>query len=74
MCENCYDTHLSGRVNNSLGKQVISNKVEDHRFALHKDKGFTPLVKKARSDSERHNQSQPAPLDAASAVVGARAD
>ena len=51
VCENCYDTHLSGRVNNSLGKQVISNKVEDHRFALHKDKGFTPLVKKARSDS-----------------------
>ncbi|EOD42153.1 hypothetical protein EMIHUDRAFT_349421 [Emiliania huxleyi CCMP1516] len=44
VCENCYDTHLSGRVNNSLGKQVISNKVEDHRFALHKDKGFTPLA------------------------------
>mmetsp|Transcript_76053 Transcript_76053/g.150701 ORF Transcript_76053/g.150701 Transcript_76053/m.150701 type:complete len:172 (-) Transcript_76053:219-734(-) len=47
ICENCYDDFKSGKVSNGLGKQVISTKAEDHRFFLHKDKSFTPLVKKA---------------------------
>ena len=47
MCESCYDLFKSGTVSNGLGKQVISAKAEDHSFKLHKDKGFSSLVKKA---------------------------
>ena len=47
VCESCYDLFKSGTVSNGLGKQVISAKAEDHSFKLHKDKGFSSLVKKA---------------------------
>eukprot|EP00962_Isochrysis_galbana_P025210 scaffold7740_cov112-Isochrysis_galbana.AAC.9 len=52
VCESCYDSHQKGVVTNSLGKQVISTKAEDHRFFLHKDKTFQPLVKKAAGMTE----------------------
>jgi len=51
-CETCFDSHQQGVVTNSLGKQVISTKAEDHRFALFKDKSFQPLVKKAAGMTE----------------------
>lgn len=47
ICENCYDGWAQGKMTNGLGKQVISSKVDDHRFELHKDKQFQGLVKKA---------------------------
>lgn len=46
-CETCYDAWVGGKVTNSLGKQAISLKPEDHRLCLHKDKNFSALVKKA---------------------------
>ena len=49
ICEHCYDQWAAGKMTNGLGKQVISTKAEDHRFELHKDKSFSPLVKKAGS-------------------------
>ena len=53
VCETCYDDWCSGKVKNGLGKQTISNKKEDHRFQLHKDKQFSSLVKKADGTTEK---------------------
>ena len=47
VCESCYDEWTKGKMTNGLGKQAISNKPSDHRLVLHKDKNFSPLVKKA---------------------------
>ena len=50
ICENCYDSFKTkGVMANGLGKQTISQKAGDHRFQLHKDKQFNPLVKKGAS-------------------------
>ena len=48
VCESCYDQAKSGKVENGLGKQVISANSADHKFDLFKDKAFSSLVKSAR--------------------------
>ena len=46
ICENCYDkSKKEGKVENGLGKQVISANAADHKFELFKDKAFSALVK-----------------------------
>lgn len=46
VCENCFDaSKRGGKVENGLGKQVISSNAADHKFELHKDKAFSSLVK-----------------------------
>ena len=45
-CETCYDAWVGGKMTNTLGKQTISLKPEDHRLCLHKDRNFSSLVKK----------------------------
>ena len=46
ICETCYDlAKTAGKVENGLGKQVISANASDHKFELFKDKSFSSLVK-----------------------------
>ena len=48
VCETCYDQTKAGKVENGLGKQVISANAADHKFELFKDKAFSSLVKSAK--------------------------
>ena len=48
---------------NELGKQVISQKAEDHRFVLHKDKSFNPLVKRKAAAATEPKEAKTKPND-----------
>ena len=61
ICESCYDEWASGKMSNKLGKQVISQKAEDHRFKLHKDKAFSSLVKKGEKEATKKSEAKAKP-------------
>jgi len=47
VCESCFDNWTNGKMENGLGKQIISTNAADHSFSLFKDKSFKSMVKAA---------------------------
>ena len=59
VCESCYDAWSGGKMQNGLGKQVLSTNAADHTFSLHKDKGFKSLVKGSAQATTKVKQLGP---------------